>query len=206
MEFIIDAGVFYEFQPIDNPTERPRAPWEVEAGETYALIITSVNGLARYAIGDTVTITSVQPLKFVISGRTRLFINAFGEELMVSNAEEAMARTTAELHCHVANYTAAPIYADDNSHGRHQWLIEFDGDVPPTDLFSATLDRHLCEVNSDYQAKRSGSIFLDAPQIVVAPHGLFVKWLAATGKVGGQRKVPRLCPDRHIIESMLAMI
>ncbi|MDE7397500.1 MAG: GH3 auxin-responsive promoter family protein, partial [Muribaculum sp.] len=206
LSLLTDAGVFYEFIPVDDSDATPLAAWEVEEGQTYALIITSVNGLTRYAIGDTVKITSKCPLQFIIAGRTKHYINAFGEELMVHNAEEAMARTCADLHCHVANYTAAPVYAGDNTRGCHQWLIEFSGEIPDIDRFADVLDRHLCEINSDYQAKRQGSIFLDRPLITVAPAGLFFNWLAATGKVGGQRKVPRLCPDRRFIDPMIAMI
>ncbi len=206
LSLLTDAGVFYEFVPADNADAAPLAAWEVEEGQTYALLITSVNGLVRYAIGDTVKITSKSPLRFIIAGRTKHYINAFGEELMVHNAEEAMARTCTELQCHVDNYTAAPVYAGDTTRGCHQWLIEFSGDIPDTDRFADVLDRHLCEINSDYQAKRQGSIFLDRPLITVAPAGLFFNWLAATGKVGGQRKVPRLCPDRRFIDPMIAMI
>lgn len=124
---------------------------------------------------------------------------------MVHNAEEAISLTCKELNCEITNYTAAPVYAGDRSRGRHEWLIEFA--VPPSDMeiFAETLDANLCKVNSDYQAKRANGIFLDRLSIVVARAGLFDDWLASTGKLGGQRKVPRLSNDRHFIDSMLSM-
>ena len=141
--------------------------------------------------------------KIRIAGRTSSFINAFGEELRVYNADHAIAQAAAETGAQVLNYTAAPVYADTHSRGRHQWLVEFA--TPPRDLqaFITAVDRHLKEVNSDYDAKRQGGLFLDAPTLVVAREGLFHRWLAATGKLGGQRKVPRLSNSRDIIDDML---
>lgn len=208
MLLLPDIGIFYEFIPLDEIGEKEPeaiAAWEVEAGHTYALVITSCNGLWRYMVGDTVEITSVNPVKFIISGRTKHFINAFGEELMVHNADAAITRTCAELNCEIANYTAAPVYAGDRSRGRHEWLIEFT--VPPADMeeFADRLDLNLQKENSDYQAKRSGGIFLDRLTVEPARPQLFDDWLATTGKLGGQRKIPRLSNDRHIIEPMLKM-
>ena len=208
LEILPDGGTFFEFVPLDQVDELfPQAvpAWRAEQGKTYALVITAANGLWRYLLGDTVTIQQNSPLKFTIAGRTKHYINAFGEELMVYNAEHAMAATCRQLRCEVANYTAAPIYADDNSRGCHQWLIEFN--LPPKSIeeFANVLDKNLQAENSDYQAKRSGNIFLDPPMIVVARNGLFDQWLASTGKLGGQRKVPRLCPDRRFIDPMLSM-
>lgn len=206
---LMDIGVFYEFIPLDESgkeSDRAVASWEVEKDRTYSLVITACNGLWRYKLGDTVTVTAVNPLKIIISGRTKHFINAFGEELMVHNADAAITATCNELGCEITNYTAAPIYAGDRTRGRHEWLIEFS--TPPESLerFADTLDRRLREVNSDYDAKRTGGIFLDRLTVVKAPAGLFDRWLASTGKLGGQRKVPRLSNDRHIIESMLRLM
>lgn len=208
MLLLLDIGVFYEFIPVEEAlSESPKAVpvWEVEPGKTYALVVTACNGLWRFRIGDTVEVTSVNPVRIIISGRTKHYINAFGEELMVHNAEEAISLTCKELNCEITNYTAAPVYAGDRSRGRHEWLIEFA--VPPSDMeiFAETLDANLCKVNSDYQAKRANGIFLDRLSIVVARAGLFDDWLASTGKLGGQRKVPRLSNDRHFIDSMLSM-
>lgn len=203
MALITDAGVFYEFIPADNPEGRPVAAWEVEEGGIYALVLTSCNGLWRYPIGDTVRIESVSPLRITIAGRTKHYINAFGEEVMVHNTDAALAAACAECHCSVANYTAAPVFTSQGHRGHHQWLIEFS--APPSDMaaFAAALDRKLTEENSDYQAKRAGDIFLDPLSVTVAKTGLFDRWLESTGKLGGQRKVPRLSNDRKIIESML---
>lgn len=206
MMLLLDVGVFYEFIPIedidsDNPRTLPL--WEVEKGKTYALVITANNGLWRYKIGDTVRIEQTAPVKIKIAGRTQHFINAFGEELMVHNADEAMKRTCRETGASVKDYTAAPVYAAEGKHGHHQWLVEFS--TPPSDLqqFATRLDFHLKELNSDYEAKRYKDLFLDAPQITVARNGVFEQWLGSTGKLGGQRKVPRLSNDRAIISQIL---
>lgn len=208
LEAVPDNGMFFEFIPldqIDEPFPDAVPAWKAEPGRTYALVITAANGLWRYSLGDTVTIQQTSPLKFTIAGRTKHFINAFGEELMVYNAEHAMAATCKQLGCEVANYTAAPVYAGDNSRGCHQWLVEFSRRPDSAKEFAAVLDHNLQAENSDYQAKRSGNIFLDPPSVVEANPGLFDKWLASTGKLGGQRKVPRLCPDRRYIDPMLRL-
>ena len=157
-------------------------------------------------MGDTVTIEQLHPVKIKIAGRTRSFINAFGEELMVHNTDHAIALAQQETGAEVLNYTAAPVYATARDRGHHQWIIEFAHQPADTHRFMQLLDQHLREVNSDYDAKRSGDIFLAEPSLVVAPEGLFDRWLASTGKLGGQRKVPRLSNNRDIIEQMLAMI
>lgn len=208
MELLMDNGTFYEFLPLDSigdPHPRALRSWEVEPGKVYALAITSCNGLWRYLIGDTVKVLSTEPVRIAIAGRTRHFINAFGEELMVFNADEALRRTAEKTGCHVVNYSACPVFAQGGHRGCHQWLIEFS--TPPQDvsLFAAELDKALAEVNSDYQAKRAGNIFLDPPMITVAHPGVFDRWLAMTGKLGGQRKVPRLSNDRTIMDAMLKL-
>lgn len=208
MEMLMDLGTFYEFIPLDqlgDPHPKALRAWEVEQGEIYALAITSCNGLWRYLPGDTVKILSTAPLRIAIAGRTRHFINAFGEELMVFNADEALRRATRETGCSVVNYTAAPVYAEGGHRGRHQWLIEFSTAPADMEKFADELDKALTEVNSDYQAKRAGNIFLDRLSITPAKPGLFDRWLASTGKLGGQRKVPRLSNDRKIIDSMIEM-
>lgn len=209
MLLLLDTGVFFEFLPVeesDSETPEVYPIWEIEAGRTYELIITAPNGLWRYRLGDTVTVEQLNPVKITIAGRTRSFINAFGEELMVHNADRAIALTAQETDTEVLNYTAAPVYAEGNRQGHHQWLIEFA--TRPTDevRFMQLLDEHLREVNSDYDAKRTGDIFLTAPALVVAPTGLFDRWLASTGKLGGQRKIPRLNNNRIVIDQMLAMM
>lgn len=206
MLLLLDVGVFYEFIPIeevDNEMPEVYPVWEVEAGHTYELVITACNGLWRYRIGDTVTIEQTHPVKIKITGRTRSFINAFGEELMVHNADDAIAHASAITGAQVLNYTAAPVYAGEQGKGRHQWLIEFAREPAHLDTFMHELDERLMMVNSDYEAKRKGDIFLARPSLTVARSGLFDDWLASTGKLGGQRKIPRLCNNRDIIDDML---
>lgn len=208
MMLLLDVGVFYEFIPIedadsDNPRVLPL--WEVEKGRTYALVITANNGLWRYKIGDTVRVEQTAPVKIKIAGRTRHYINAFGEELMVYNADEAMKRACRDTGAEVRDYTAAPVFATEGHHGRHQWLVEFARRPGDLQQFASRLDAHLKELNSDYEAKRAKDIFLDGPEVTVAGQGLFDRWLASTGKRGGQRKVPRLSNDRAIISQMLEM-
>ena len=205
MLLLMDAGTFFEFIPADSPSALPIPAWEVEQGKIYALVITSCNGLWRYPLGDTVLVGSTSPLRITIAGRTKHFINAFGEEVMVYNTDAALAKTCDALHCEVLNYTAAPVYTTGKSHGRHEWLIEFSTIPEDMDEFAMVLDRYLQQENSDYQAKRSGDIFLDRLSVVKAAPGLFDRWLASTGKLGGQRKVPRLCNDRHLMDRMLEM-
>lgn len=206
MLLLLDAGTFYEFQPVGDPDAAPLPCWEVNEGEIYSLIISSCNGLWRYPIGDTVKIESVNPLKITIAGRTKHYINAFGEEVMVHNTDAALAKACEATGAEVSNYTAAPVYAGDHSRGRHQWLIEWARKPESIEMFADTLDRALQQENSDYQAKRSGGIFLDRLEIVTADNGLFDRWLASTGKLGGQRKVPRLCNDRRFIDPMLNLL
>jgi hypothetical protein len=208
MLLLLDVGVFYEFMPIEEvekeqPTLLPI--WKVEEGKVYALVITACNGLWRYPIGDTVKVESLNPVKITIAGRTKHYINAFGEELMVHNADAAIAKVCREMKCSILNYTAAPVYADDKSKGRHEWLIEFASMPSDMDEFAARLDELLQQENSDYQAKRYNGIFLGRLSVDVARQRLFDDWLASTGKLGGQRKVPRLCNDRRFIDSMLKL-
>ncbi|MDE5672815.1 MAG: GH3 auxin-responsive promoter family protein, partial [Duncaniella sp.] len=203
---LLDCGTFFEFIHVDDAeSDRPEIipSWEVEEGENYAMVISSCNGLWRYPIGDTVRIESVNPLKITISGRTKSYINAFGEELMVQNAEAALTKVCRELDCDIANYTAAPVYASDHSRGRHEWLIEFNREPASIDEFASKLDIALQHENSDYEAKRSHGIFLDPLTVVKGRHGVFEAWLASTGKLGGQRKVPRLSNSRHPIDEIL---
>ncbi len=208
MELLMNTSTFYELVPEsewDAPAPQAIPCWEARCGETYELVITSSNGLWRYRIGDTIRVHSTAPFTFTIAGRTRHFINAFGEEVMVYNTDAALAAACRLAGAEASDYTAAPVYAGDRTRGRHQWIIEFSR--PPRDLaeFTDILDTELQRQNSDYQAKRSGNLFLDPPEVIAAPPGLFNRWLASTGKLGGQRKVPRLSNDRGFIDPILAM-
>lgn len=208
MRLLTDIGVFYEFIAADavgEPFPESVPAWKIEPGRTYAMVITTANGLWRYLPGDTVRIESVEPLRITIAGRTSAYINAFGEELMVWNAEAAVAAACAATGAEVANYTAGPVYATDRSRGRHRWVVEWNR--PPrsgNEDFAACLDVELQRVNSDYQAKRSGGIFLDRLELCEVPAGTFDRWLASTGRLGGQRKVPRLSNTPGLTNAIVA--
>ena len=169
------------------------------------MLISTSCGLWRYKIGDTVRFTSTNPYKFVITGRTKSFINAFGEELIVDNAEQGLSYACQQTGAEVLEYTAAPVFMDANAKCRHQWLIEFS--KPPQDLkvFAQLLDQKLQEVNSDYEAKRFKNITLQPLELIEARQGLFNDWLKMRGKLGGQHKVPRLSNSREHIEQLLAL-
>lgn len=206
MILMIDYGIFYEFIPMDEfEKENPKAVplWDVELGRNYAVVISTSCGLWRYIIGDTVIFTSKNPYKIKISGRTKHFINAFGEELIVDNAEKGLARACKETGATVLEYSAAPVFMDNNGKCRHQWLIEFAVMPDSVEHFSKVLDDTLKSVNSDYEAKRSNDITLQQLEVVVARKDLFNDWLKNKGKLGGQHKVPRLSNNRTIIEEML---
>lgn len=206
MLLLLDLGVFYEFIPVkESESEQPKAipMWEVELGQTYELVISACNGLWRYRLGDTVRIENLSPLKIRVAGRTKHYINAFGEELMVHNAEEAIKLAGNDTGTMVLNYTAAPVFAKSGECGHHQWLIEFSRQPADLDEFALRLDHHLQRLNSDYATKRAHSIVLSCPSITIAQPGLFDRWLQKRGRLGGQHKVPRLSNDRTIIEHML---
>ena len=203
MLLMLDYDVFYEFQEMGSETIVP--VWGVEPGKNYAMLITTSCGLWRYKIGDTVRFTQTNPYKFVISGRTKSFINAFGEELIVDNAEQGLQYACHETGAEVLEYTAAPVFMDEHGKCRHQWLIEFNRQPQDVALFARLLDEHLQTVNSDYEAKRYKNITLQPLEIVVARPGLFNDWLKQQGKLGGQHKVPRLSNSREHIEQLLKL-
>lgn len=207
MSLMLDYGVFYEFIPMDeleSPNPHVVPLWGVETGRNYAMLISTSSGLWRYMIGDTVRFTSTNPYKFVITGRTKFFINAFGEELIVDNAEVGLAEACRQTGAQVLEYTAAPVFMDGEGKCRHQWLVEFAKEPADIALFARILDETLQHVNSDYEAKRYKDITLQPLELVAARKGLFHDWLASKGKLGGQHKVPRLSNNRVHIEEMLA--
>lgn len=206
MLLMLDLGIFYEFIPMDEfYSENPKAIHigEVKLNINYALIISTNGGLWRYIIGDTVKFVSLNPHKIIITGRTKLFINAFGEELMIDNAEKALEIACAKTHASVIEYTAAPVYMENNSQGAHQWVFEFDVYPKNMDLFMEIFDNALKSLNSDYEAKRYKNMALNFPQYILAPKGTFYQWLKNRGKLGGQHKVPRLMNDRTIIDDII---
>lgn len=205
---MVDYDVFYEFLPLEqvgSSDARPIPLWQVEPGKNYAIVISTSCGLWRYQIGDTVKFTSVRPYKFVISGRTKSFINAFGEELMVDNAEKGIAAACAATGAQVAEYTAAPVFMDVHGKCRHQWVVEFAQRPDSLEHFASELDTALQRINSDYEAKRSNDVTLQRLELIEAKPGLFNEWLASKGKLGGQHKVPRLSNTRAVIDEVLAL-
>ena len=208
MLLMLDYGVFYEFIPLEE-VGRPDAtvvPLEgVEIGRNYAMVITTSCGLWRYMIGDTVEFTSKRPYKFIITGRTKYFINAFGEELIMDNAEKGLAYACEKTGAQVLEYTAAPVYMDKNAKCRHQWLIEFSKDPDNLERFAQALDEKLQELNSDYEAKRSHNVTLQHLEVVKAKEGLFNDWLKQKGRLGGQHQVPRLSNSRKNMDELLEM-
>lgn len=208
MLLMIDYDVFYEFIPFDefdSPNPRVLPLWEVEVGKNYAMLISTSCGLWRYMLGDTVRFTSKDPYKIVISGRTKHFINAFGEELMIDNAEKGLLRACTETGAHIRDYTAAPVFMDANAQCRHQWLIEFAKAPASVEVFAEILDKELQQINSDYEAKRYKNKTMQQLEIVVARENLFNDWLKSKGKLGGQHKVPRLSNNRLHIDELLTM-
>ena len=203
MLLMLDYDVFYEFIPMDGGDAVPL--WGVETGRNYAMVISTCCGLWRYEIGDTIQFTSTNPYKFIITGRTKHFINAFGEELIVDNAEKGLAYACEQTGAEISEYTAAPVFMDANAKCRHQWLIEFVKRPKDLQLFSDLLDQRLQEINSDYEAKRYKNITLQHLEIIEARPNLFNDWLRLRGKLGGQHKVPRLSNSREIIEQLLTL-
>ncbi|MBQ7422846.1 MAG: GH3 auxin-responsive promoter family protein [Prevotella sp.] len=208
MLLMLDYGIFYEFIPMDkfgqnNPPVVPLC--DVETGKNYAMLISTSCGLWRYLIGDTVCFTSKNPYKFVITGRTKYFINAFGEELIMDNAEKGLVAACKQTGAEISEYTVAPVYMDNDAKCRHQWLIEFAQE--PTDMaeFALVLDKKMQQINSDYEAKRFHNVTLQQLEIVRARKGLFNDWLKSKGKLGGQHKVPRLSNSRKNIDELLKM-
>ena len=208
MLLMIDYGVFFEFIPLDevgkeNPTVLPL--WAVEKDKNYAIVISTTCGLWRYQIGDTVKFTSTNPYKFIISGRTKSFINAFGEELIVDNVEKGLHEACHQTGAVVNEYTAAPVFMNNDGKCRHQWVIEFEKAPADLALFTRLLDESLQRINSDYEAKRYKDITLQQLEIIPARKNLFNDWLKSKGKLGGQHKVPRLSNNRDIIEQIIAL-
>jgi len=209
MLLMLDYGIFYEFIPVEElDKENPKviSLSEVELGKNYAVVISTNGGLWRYNIGDTVRFTSFYPYRIKISGRTKHFINAFGEELVVENAETAISRACDATGAVISNFTAAPVYLQEGKKGGHEWIVEFN--TAPADLqkFTRVLDQTLREINSDYDAKRAHDLALIAPEVHSVAEGTFYKWMKSRGKLGGQNKVPRLANTREYVEDILAML
>lgn len=208
MLLLADNGVFYEFVPMEEwDKSHPKTALleDVEIGKTYAILISANNGLWRYQPGDTVQFTRKYPHCFTISGRTKQFINAFGEELMVGDAEKALADACSKTAVVVAEYTAAPIYFSGPRSGKggHEWVVEFEKEPSDLQVFNRVLDESLQKVNSDYEAKRFKNMALEPLTLRAVPKGTFMRWMKSRGKFGNQNKVPRLANHRQFVEEIL---
>jgi flagellin-like hook-associated protein FlgL len=203
-----EHGIFYEFMAAEEyGKNNPKTVGlkDVTIGKNYALIISTTGGLWRYLVGDTVIFTSLNPYKIIVSGRLKHYMNAFGEEVIVDNADKAIATAASKTNAVVRDYTAAPIYFTEQSNGAHEWLIEFEKAPENITAFTYELDNALKEINSDYEAKRHKDIALRLPLVKMLPNGTFNTWLKSKDKIGGQHKVPRLSNERKIVEEILAL-
>ncbi len=206
---MLDYGIYYEFIDVnnnekDNPKTLSLA--DVDTETNYALVISTNAGLWRYKLGDTIKFTSLYPFRFKITGRTKHFINAFGEEIIVDNADKALVIACEKSFAQIREYTAAPVYMNDNENGAHEWLIEFEIKPDSIEYFTEMLDNALKSINSDYEAKRYKNIALKIPIVHSVPHGTFYKWFELKNKLGGQHKVPRLSNERKYVEEILSLI
>ena len=205
---MLDYGIFYEFIDMDTyHSETPKVYRldQVELNKNYAILLTTNAGLWRYKVGDTVRFTSLNPFRIKVSGRTKHFINVFGEELMIENVEQALRNTCAETNADIVDFSVAPIFMKDRKKGAHEWLIEFKTAPKDTLEFTTILDLELQQLNSDYEAKRNNNITLTPLQLVIARENLFYDWLKSKGKLGGQHKIPRLSNSRDYIEELLTL-
>jgi hypothetical protein len=205
---MMDYGIFYEFIPVSNlGSEHPRSMGldEVDTETNYALVISTNGGLWRYLIGDTIRFTSLNPFRIQITGRTKNFINAVGEEVIVDNAEKAIATACKKCHAVVSEYTAAPLFSREENRVAHEWVIEFESAPADLEYFTETLDNALKSLNSDYEAKRFHDMILRPPIVHEVPPATFYNWLKMKGKLGGQNKVPRLSNNRIYIDEILKL-
>lgn len=209
MLLMLDYGIFYEFIPVDKIGEdhpQTLSLDEVKKDVNYAMVMSTNAGLWRYIIGDTVQFTTLYPFRIKITGRIKNFINAFGEELIVDNAEKALTIACERCNATVTEFTAAPVYFEGEKKGGHEWLIEFEKKPEDIEFFTNTLDTALKSLNSDYEAKRYHDLILSDPIINMVPENTFYNWMKSKGKLGGQNKVPRLSNDRMYVDEILTMI
>lgn len=209
MLLMLDYGIFFEFIPMSEyegtQSKTVIQLQEVEPDVNYAIVISTNGGLWRYIVGDTIRFTSVKPYRFKITGRTKCFINTFGEELIVENADKALAEACLRTNAQIRDYTACPVFMEDKDKGAHQWLIEFVKMPDEMNRFIQVLDEELRTINSDYDAKRYHDLILEYPRINALTNGTFDKWLEENNKLGGQNKIPRLSNDRTLVEQILQM-
>ena len=205
MLLMLDYGIFYEFIPMDTfgtSNQKTVSLAGVEINKSYAVVITTNSGLWRYLIGDTIRFTSLSPYRIKITGRTKHYINVFGEELMIENTDTAIAKTAKEFNVDIVEYTVAPVFMKDKEKGAHEWMIEFKKNPDDLKAFTKRLDENIQGINSDYEAKRYNSMTLNELVLNVAQPDLFHLWLSKKDKLGGQNKIPRLSNDRCYLEQL----
>ena len=200
---MLDYGIFYEFIPTNSSEQEIISLADVKLNVNYSLVITTNSGLWRYKIGDTIKFTCLNPFRIKITGRTKSFINAFGEELIIENAENALNKTLLKHNSSIVEYTVAPSFISEKNSGFHQWMIEFEKRPSSISKFSEDLDKNLQNSNSDYKSKRFKNITMKRLEIIIAIEKLFLDWLKFKNKLGGQNKIPRLCNDRILIEELI---
>jgi len=209
MLLMLDYGIFYEFiekSEIDEESPNTITLDNVDLYKNYAVVISTNAGLWRYIIGDTIQFTSLNPFRFKVTGRIGQFINAFGEELIIENAERAFSKACVETESVIKEYTGAPQFFESKPAGNHQWLIEFEKEPENIKYFSEILDSELKRLNSDYEAKRFNSMVLDKPEIHLLKSGTFYNWMKINNKLGGQHKIPRLSNNRKYVQELLKMV
>ena len=205
---MLDYGIFYEFidmKCFETKEEKIIPLSEVEKNKNYAILITTNAGLWRYKIGDTVKFTSLSPYKIIITGRTKHFINVFGEEVIIENTDNVINRLSSKYNLKIVDYTVAPIFMENNKKGAHEWFIEFSEEPKKNIKIDEIVDKELKKENSDYEAKRYNNFTLEKPKVVVGSKGVFMKWLEINNKLGGQNKIPRLSNNRKFIEKLIGL-
>ena len=202
---MLDYGIFYEFYPAYGSEQEIVSLADVKLNVNYAMVITTNSGLWRYKIGDTVKFTCLNPYRIKITGRTKHFINVFGEELVIENAEKALSLTSELTKCSISDYTVGPVFMGSKTKGSHEWLIEFDKQPDDLNKFMEILDLNLQSLNSDYEAKRYKGSTLELPKLIVGRKNLFYDWLSSKNKLGGQNKIPRLANSREFIDELISM-
>lgn len=202
---MLDYGIFYEFIPTSKSEQDIISLADVKLNVNYAMVITTNSGLWRYKIGDTIKFTCLNPFRIKVTGRTKHFINVFGEELVVENAEKALSKTCELTKCDITNYTVGPIFMGSKTKGSHEWLIEFEKKPDDINKFMEILDLNLQRLNSDYEAKRYKNSTLEIPKLQVARKNLFYDWLASKNKLGGQNKIPRLSNSREYLDELIKL-
>ena len=205
---MLDYGIFYEFIPMKvygTKNEKIIPLYEVKKDVNYAILITTNAGLWRYKIGDTVKFTSTNPYKIIITGRTKHYINVFGEEVIIENTDNVINKLSSKYDLQIIDYTVAPVFMSKNKKGAHQWFIEFKKPPSKKINLSEIIDHELRQENSDYDAKRFNSFTLKKPEVIISKKGVFLKWLEINNKLGGQNKIPRLSNERKFIESLMKL-